>query len=342
MATTLAAKYRPKDFNDVTEQSVVVEILKKMCEEPELPCRAFLLIGPAGCGKTTMARMVSSKINDGEGEIIEVDAASNNGVEAMRNIMKQAKTYPVGQKWKPFIIDECHALSNPAWQSTLKVLEDQPAKSVFFFATTNPEKIPATILSRVQTFQFTKISLQGLETRLKYVIGKENEEGRHITYTDDAISLIAKLANGGMRDSLTLLDKALAYSEDLTSENLEVSLNLPSYDEYFKLLSAYAKKDNKGIIQVIHDAYNSGVNFVKWMESFHSFVMNIVKYIFLKDISATMIPSQYADKISKYGEAHSIICMSLATKLAKLNSELRFTQYQQELALTYLCFAKKG
>ena len=287
---------------------------------------------------TTLARIMGNKLNDDKGEVIEIDAASNGSTEAVRSIVQQAQSFPVGQKWKVFILDEVHSFSNQAWQILLKVLEEQPARTVWFLCTTNPEKIPATILSRVQTFQLAKISLKGIENRLKYVIEQENKEGRNITYTDDAINFLAKLASGGMRDALTLLDKALAYSKDLTSENLEKALNLPSYDDYFELLSAYAKKDNVRIIKVIDTAYNSGVNFVKWLENFHSFVMNIVKFIFLKDISATMIPTQYAEKMQRYNEKQALVCMSLANKLVEINQEVKFTSFQQELVLTYLCF----
>ena len=203
--------------------------------------------------------------------------------------------------------------------------------------TTNPEKIPATILSRVQTFQLSKISLDGIISRLKYVIDCENKEGRNITYEDSAITYIAKLAGGGMRDALTLLEKALAYSEDLTSKGLMQALNLPSYDDYFLLLASYAKHNNEEIAKLIHKVYNSGVNFVKWFEGFHAFVINIVKYIFMQDIECTMIPSHYKDKVSNYGPKHSIICLKLANKLLKLNAELKTTSYLQEVALTYLC-----
>lgn len=238
---------------------------------------------------------------------------------------------------KDVLVHNCHALSNAAWQSLLKTLEENPAKSVFVLATTNPEKIPQTILSRVQTFQLSKISLKGIEDRLKFVIESENAEGRHITYTEDAINYIAKLANGGMRDALTTLEKALVYSEDLTSENLAKSLNLPKYDDFFSLLTAYVKKDNVEISKIVNDVYNSGINFVKWFSEFHSFVINIVKYIYLQDINQTMIPAYYNDKISKYNEKHAITCLKLANKLMKLNYELKSTQYLQEVALTYLC-----
>lgn len=338
MATNnLANKFRPRTFEDVVEQDVVKSILKKICESEQIESRNFLLIGPAGCSKTTQARIMANVLNDGKGEPIEVDAASNNGVEAMRNLVDQASSYPVGTKWKVIIVDEVHVLSQAAWQVLLKPLETGVGRTIWILCTTNPEKIPATILSRVQTFQLSKISLEGINSRLKYILEAEKSEGRKITYTDDAVNYIAKLANGGMRDAITLMDKALSYSEELTIENLSQALNLPNYDDYFALLNALAKKDNTKIATIINSVYNSGVNFVKWFEGFHSFVCNIVKYIFLQDINQTMIPSYYQDKIKNYGVAHSTLCLKLANKLVKMNHELKTTQYLQELALTYLC-----
>jgi len=333
----LAATYRPKTFDDVTEQSVIVNMLKNICNQDTINHRNFLFIGPAGTGKTTTGRIVANMVNGGKGEPIEIDAASHNGVESMRELVKQMRSYPVGFKYKVFIIDECHSLSSQSWQILLKPIEEQPAKTIIILCTTNPEKIPATILSRVQTFQLSKISLDGIISRLKYIVEEENKLGRNITYTDDAISYIAKLANGGMRDSITLLEKSLSFSEDITIENLTKSLDLPNYDDYFVLLNGIAKKDNQVIVSLINEVYNSGVNFVKWFEGFHSFISNIIKYIFIQDINATMIPSHYADKVSNYGTAHAILCLKLANVLVKMNHELKSTQYLQELAITYLC-----
>ena len=205
--------------------------------------------------------------------------------------------------------------------------------------TTNPEKIPATILSRVQTFQLSKISLSGIYNRLKYIIEQENKEGAGITYDDDAILFIAKTACGGMRNGITALDKALMFDKHITIQSLEKSLGLPNYDEYFDMLNAIAKKDNEKIVKMINSVYNSGVNFVKWFDGFFSFITNIVKYIYIQDINATMIPSIYADKISKYNSAHAALCLKLSNKLVKLNQELKTTQYLQELAISYLCTA---
>jgi DNA polymerase III subunit gamma/tau len=332
----LALKYRPKTFDDLVEQKNVKYILQSMCEQENLPNRNFLLIGSRGIGKTTSARIMAGQLNGNQNQTIEIDAASHNGVDAIREIVQQAQLYPIGAKYKVFIIDEVHALSSAGWQSMLKVLEEQPAKTVFILCTTNPEKIPATIISRVQVFQLSNISLDGIVSRLKYVIEEENKQGAHITYEDDAISYIAKLAKGGMRDSLTLLQKALVYSENITSESLKYSLNIPEYDDYFTLLNAYAKKESATIMMIVSNVYNSGVNFVKWFEGFQSFVINIAKYVFLQDINQTMIPSYYQDKVSKYTTKHAQVCLQLSQVLVELIARISRTEYMEEVAISYL------
>lgn len=488
----LANKYRPKDFSSIVEQSLVIDMIRKFCESPELDTRNFLLIGPAGTGKaqplyskvltpngyiemrdvhkgtevfthtgavakvsaifpqgeldvyqinladggsirvadnhlnifnieesgvskrytmsttqlikrfggktrsetftvdnlvydetnhcvvqlaekrimqsihyvgkeecqcifvshkdhtyisdccipthnTTTARIMANVLNEGKGGYIELDAASNGSADSIRELIQQARQYPVGMNYRILIVDECQCLSYQSWANLLKTLEESPAKTVFIFLTTNPEKIPATILSRVQTFQLSKISVEGITNRLKQIIDCENKEGRNITYTEDSVSYIAKLSGGGLRDALTLLDKSLAYSESITSENLMIALNLPAYDDYFALLGAYSKHDNESIAKIIDKVYNSGVNFVKWFEGFHSFVINITKFIFIQDINATMIPAHYADKLTKYNVKHANVCLKLASKLLKLVADLKTTSYLQEVALTYLC-----
>ena len=344
----LAAKYRPSKLSEVTGQSVIVDILEHICESKELTHRNFLFIGPAGCGKTTFSKILASKLNEGaanvQNNLIEIDAASHSGVDSMREIVNQARAYPIGAKYKVFVIDECHALSPAAWQAALLTIESQPAMSVFCWCTTNPEKIPGTILSRVQTFQLSKISLEGIDARLKYIIKQENAEGANITYDDDAILYLAKLAQGGMRDAITNLDQCLAHGSHVSIQSVVETLGLPSYDDYFELLNSIAKKDNNKIVEIINTVYNSGVNFVKWFDGFFSFITNIVKFIYLQDINQTMIPSIYQDKIKGYGVQHAALCLKLSNKLVKLNQELKTTQYLQELAISYLCTVpqKKG
>lgn len=235
------------------------------------------------------------------------------------------------------LVHNCHSFSNTAWQSLLKCLEDQVGSTIWIFATTNPEKIPDTIISRVQTFKLSKISTVNIQKRLKFIMDSEIKEGREFTYTDDALSYIARLSGGGLRDAITSLDKCLAFGNDVTTELVEKALDLPNYDDYFNLLNGLVRKNNSEITVTIDNVYNSGTNFIKWFEGFHSFLCNIVKYVFLKDISRTMIPPHYAEKLAKYNEQHAFICLKLANVIMTMNKDLKSTQYQLETAMTYLC-----
>lgn len=169
----LATKYRPHKFSDVTEQGAVKVILQQQIDSGEIQ-HAYLFTGGAGTGKTTIARIFANEINKGQGNPMELDAASNNSVDDIRNIIQQAKVQSMDSEYRIFILDEVHALSGNAWQALLKILEEPPAKSIFIMATTNPEKIPRTILSRVQRFDFKRISQQGIFNRLKFIIDSEN------------------------------------------------------------------------------------------------------------------------------------------------------------------------
>ena len=333
---SLANKYRPSDFSSVVGQENVVAIVSKMCQSDTLSNRNFLFTGPAGTGKSTLSKIIAKELNGTTDNIIEIDAASHSGVDDMRELIQQASQYPIGTKYKIIVVDECHSLSNAAWQSMLIGLESQLAMSVFIFCTTNPEKIPETILSRVQSFKLSKISSDQIYDRLKYVIECENKEGCNITYTEDALRYLSNYAGGGLRDALTNLDKVLAFGNNITTELLETALDLPNYDDYFELLNGIVKRDNTLITTIIDRVYNSGLNFVKWFEGYHSFLCNIVKYIFLRDISKTTIPSHYLPKIEKYTAQHAALCLKLSNKVLQMNKDIRNTQYLQEVALSYL------
>lgn len=337
MAQALANKYRPQTFEDVCSQRTTVAMLQKLCKSGELSNRNFLFTGPAGTGKTSLAKIIARTLGCDDNNIIEIDAASHSSVDETRDLIKEAAQYPIGSKYKCIICDEVHSFSKQSWESLLVTLEAGVGNTVWIMATTNPEKIPATIISRVQTFKLSKIDVKTIQSRLKHILDSEIAEGRSITYTDEALSYLARLANGGMRDAITSLDKCLAFSNDIISELLEKALDLPNYDDYFVLLNALVKKDNAAITNTIDLVYNSGTNFTKWFEGFHSFLCNIVKYVMLKDISRTMIPYHYQEKLSKYTEQHAAICLKLANVVMTMNKELKTTQYLQETAMTHLC-----
>ena len=174
---SLAVKYRPKIFDDVVEQDTIKIILKQQITTGNIK-NAYLFCGPAGDGKTTCARIFANEINNGYGNPIELDAASHNGVDDVREVIKQAQTKSLDSEYKIFIIDECHSISNTGWQAFLKLLEEPPAKSIFIFCTTDPQKIPKTILSRVQRYDFSRISQQGIVERLYSILQEEGYVGR--------------------------------------------------------------------------------------------------------------------------------------------------------------------
>ena len=169
---SLAVRYRPKSWDDVIEQDSVKRILTQQLASEEIQ-HAYLFCGPAGCGKTTCARIFANEINKGKGSPMELDAASNNSVDDIRLIIQQAKTQSLDSEYRIWVLDEVHALSANAWQALLKILEEPPKKAVFIMCTTDPQKIPKTILSRVQRYDFKKISQEGIVDRLKYILNQE-------------------------------------------------------------------------------------------------------------------------------------------------------------------------
>ena len=299
MAQPLANKYRPKRFEDVSEQGAIKTIIENQIKENDIR-NAYLFCGGAGTGKTTCARIVAGMINEGKGNPIELDAASNNSVDDVRKIIVDSKYKSLDSKYKIYIIDECHSLSNAAWQAMLKLLEEPPASTIFIFCTTDPQKIPRTILSRVQRYNFQRISKQGIIDRLKYIINCENlefeaswqlndvvadrerREKYYIEYEDAAIDYIAKQAQGGMRDAITTLDKCLQYSKKLTLENVVkvLSSGVTPYELYdFTLL--LLNKDTKGAIDKLNYFFMTGIDMNLLLNMYFEFLLNMQKYLVL-------------------------------------------------------------
>ena len=274
---SLAVKYRPQKFDEVVEQSATKVILEQQLKTGEIK-NSYLFCGSAGTGKTTCARIFANEINKGKGSPIELDAASNNSVDDIRDIIQQSKTASLDSEYKVFIIDECHALSNSAWQAMLKVLEEPPAKSIFIFCTTDPQKILGTILSRVQRYDFHKISQQAIRDRLIVVLKEEEKENPQVRVSMPALEYIAKQAQGGMRDALTMLDKCLAYSNDLTIDNVIKALGLPDYDVMCSLLSAVVEDNVTDKLDMINTIFMSGYDLKQFIKHLTNFVLDGIKY----------------------------------------------------------------
>ena len=323
MSKALAIKYRPQTFEDLTEQSAVVTILTNQIETNTIK-HGYLFCGGAGTGKTTSARIFANMINKGVGTPIELDAASNNSVEDIRRLTEDAQTQSIDSEYKVFVIDECHSLSNQAWQAMLKTLEEPPAKSIFIFCTTNPERIPQTILSRVQRYNFQRISQEGIVQRLLYILRCEGAIAS--THLVEAVEYIAKIADGGMRDAITLMDKCLSFSSDLTVENVIKALGVADYNTMFDLNNAFFENDKSKLIKIVSDVYSSGMDLKLFIKTYFEFLLDLNVYCLTKDLAITKIPEIWVDEMKSYGSHEWSVSNNLLTYITDLQSSIKWEQ----------------
>lgn len=198
-----------------------------------------------------------------------------------------------------FVSGNCHSLSNGAWQALLKTLEEPPKFTIFIFCTTNPEKIPATILSRVQRYNFQKISNEGIVKRLGYIIAQEIVHNEDIVYTEDAVDYIAKVSTGGMRDAITLLDKCLSLSRTLNLENVLKTIGAEDYSTFITFLSALEGKEKETSIKVIEDVYTAGKDVKQFMKDFAKFVLETEKYALYKNFDYISLPNTLENELEQ-------------------------------------------
>ena len=243
MFQALYRKYRPQTFNDIVGQNHIVSVLKNAIDKDQIS-HAYLFYGSRGTGKTSIAKIFANEVNNNEVyqkenvDIIEIDAASNNGVDEVRDIKEAIKFLPTEGKYKVYIIDEVHMLTTAAFNALLKTLEEPPAHVIFILATTEIHKIPATILSRCQRFEFKNLSQEQLIDRLKYIAKEES-----LVIEEAAIEKIATLAKGGLRDAISILDQVSNYSEEITLNHiLEVTSSI-SEDDILEFYRDLLKRD---------------------------------------------------------------------------------------------------
>ncbi len=302
MYQVLYRKYRPKTFENVCGQTVIVKLLKNSINRNKVS-HAYLFAGPRGTGKTSMAKIFARVINcdnpndlvpcgkcvnctQNTNDVIEIDAASNNGVDEIRELRNKVNLVPTSGKYKIYIIDEVHMLTTGAFNALLKTLEEPPSHVIFILATTDPHKIPETILSRCQRLDFKKISVDEIVGKLSEIAKKEN-----IEVDENSLREIAILSDGGLRDSISLLDEAGIFSDGkITKENIHEINGTLSQEEIIDFIKALKTSDCNTVFNKV-DEYNcNGKNFVKLTEEIISC---------LKDILLYMVAPNYFQEINK-------------------------------------------
>ena len=277
----LTRTYRPQTFEDVVSQEHVSSTLQNAIKQNRLS-HAYMFCGPRGVGKTTMARVLARAINDidetvdGESlsqtlNVVEIDAASNNKVEDVHHLREIVRVPPQSGRYKIFIIDEVHMLSKQAFNALLKTLEEPPPHAIFIFATTEPHKVLPTILSRVQRFDFKRISVEEISARLRDICAKEA-----IKIDEESLHTIARKADGALRDALGLMDQAIAFcGTDIQYNELTQALNVVGNDELFEFTKSVANRDSKTGLLLIDRLLKEGADIQEFLVSLTLHLRNL-------------------------------------------------------------------
>ncbi len=291
--TALYNKYRPQSFEEVAGQQVIVRTLKNAIANDKI-AHAYLFCGPRGTGKTTMARLFAKALNCSEGlghqcnhclnceslnngshpDVVEIDAASNNGVDQVRELIERVNYAPIRGRYKIYIIDEVHMMSQGAFNALLKTLEEPPEHVVFILATTEPHKVLPTILSRCQRYDFGKIEPNDMKAKLIEILGKEN-----VAYDDGALSAIIDLSDGGMRDALSILDQVLAFAgTSLTESDVLSVFGLASTKEKVEYLNSVIKGDVVKTLAKLNDFLTGGIDIKRLIASLLEALKDVLIY----------------------------------------------------------------
>ena len=339
----LYRKWRPRTFDSVIGQESITDTLKNAIKRGKVS-HAFLFAGPRGTGKTSCAKIFAKALNctnlqDGEPcnecanciaadkgsmpDIMEIDAASNNGVDEIREIRDKVKYAPTEGKYKVYIIDEVHMLSMGAFNALLKTLEEPPEHVVFILATTELQKVPATIISRTQRYNFKRISKDDLEKRMKYILDQEN-----IKYEDKALAVIAQVADGGMRDALSILDQLLSYEKE--SVNYQDALEITGFaakENIEKILLALLEQNPESALKLAQTELAQGASSKNILDELIEMATKSLMLIKAGDDNQSTFLSE--DFVQKIKDIPTNIFYRLITLANKALNDLRYTNQQQ-------------
>ena len=357
MYQALYRKWRPKTFSDVSGQPHVTKTLQSQLESGRIS-HAYLFTGSRGTGKTSCAKILSKAVNclspiDGNPcneceickgiengsilDVIEIDAASNNGVDNIRDLREEANFTPVNAKYRVYIIDEVHMLSIGAFNALLKTLEEPPSHVIFILATTEIHKLPATILSRCQRFDFKRISPEDITARLIYVAEKENA-----TLTESAASLIARIADGGMRDALSLLDRCFAMGSDVDENAVSAAAGIAGTMHLFAFSEFVAKADFTNALKLVSKLHNEACDIDSLCTELILHFRNLMVAKTVNDCDGLIVCSK--DEMQKIKERASqlklskiLSCIEILSQTAKNIKNSANKKIQLEAAVIKMC-----
>lgn len=354
MYQVLYRKYRPRVFSDVVGQEHITDTLSKEIETGKLS-HAYLFTGSRGTGKTTCAKILSKAVNclnpvNGNPcneceickgldsgailDVVEIDAASNNGVENIRDIREEINFTPASCKYRVYIIDEVHMLSIGAFNALLKTLEEPPAHVKFILATTEVHKLPVTIVSRCQRFDFRRVSPEAMKDRMEYIAEKED-----LILDEDAVSLISRISDGGMRDALSLLDQCIGHDRHITSEIVCRVAGMTGKDHLFNLASTVSNKSSADALSLISDLHASSCDMERLCSDMTNHFRNLMIVKTVRDSGSFLVCTK--DELTQYKQQSETFTLETILQCISLLQECmanikRGVNRRTEMEMTFI------